>query len=614
MKPRQIVFMKKGLPVVLTIVLVFSTIGIVSAEPYKSTFTCIEDPLFQTCLTASRVGCSQIFQDSGGATSSWCTIAGGAGNGTYDLNFTGDTGAGTIYDNEVLDIAGGNDISTFASGNTLTTSLESVINTVRAVYTPSNEDVNFTLDSGSEGANKFAFYDRNDAIMFMITDSNLTFNKNLIPWTDEDFNIGDPSFKISELYVSDIYPASLVNYYSSACPTGQFITDISNGGTFSCSVPAGKGNTTEQTVDAVLGQANHTIIYNDTGDNWGFNVSWGDERYIGTDLDTNASTACNGGEVLLGNGTCHNVSFTDTTGGHFTTDQDGGLNKTSNVTFAKGNFTGGLFVSSYRNDSLIYTDLANDRIGINTKTPTHKVEIVDDSKGWGFGVLTYVLRLVGPGIFGEGSLLGFGDANFVYMGEYYDDKFTMYGEKGVFIEGGHGYAPGLGCLAVGYNASIYGCGDDLGNSAFDINGTMRLDNGSLNLLNGNLDVNGDANISGDLFYPQPCTQPARSFNTEYTNGNRTIEIFVSANLSWADDATGVAAIAYMSGYKGPSVANTLVAQAGVWRAYSLVVPVLAMAEFRQISFMVPPGNKYSVNLTKTGIAAGELVVWEECKV
>lgn len=52
---------------------------LMNALPYKSVSTCIEDPLFSTCVSKQAVGCSQLFQNGGGSDTDFCSDTGGAG-------------------------------------------------------------------------------------------------------------------------------------------------------------------------------------------------------------------------------------------------------------------------------------------------------------------------------------------------------------------------------------------------------------------------------------------------------------------------------------------------------------------------------------------------------
>ena len=160
----------------------------------------------------------------------------------------------------------GDDIDVSTVGTTLTINIEEVTNFIRGMYGVSNRDLNFTLTSGGEGNSIFGFYDRNDASMLQIRDLDITFNKDLMPATDEDFSMGNSTNRMSEIHLSDLYPSSIISYYGSPCGsggTGLFTYDIGDDGTFACAVPVGKGNTTEQMQDAVGAGINESLLYDD---------------------------------------------------------------------------------------------------------------------------------------------------------------------------------------------------------------------------------------------------------------------------------------------------------------------------------------------------------------
>ncbi|MCB0806320.1 MAG: hypothetical protein KDC05_11015 [Bacteroidales bacterium] len=67
-------------------------------------------------------------------------------------------------------------------------------------------------------------------------------------------------------------------------------------------------------------------------------------------------------------------------------------------------------------------------IGIGTTNflPTHKLTI-ENSDG------ENVLRLIGDGSFGENAKINFGDGDYVYLHEFFDDKLLMYGNGGLAL-------------------------------------------------------------------------------------------------------------------------------------------------------------------------------------
>lgn len=81
-----------------------------------------------TALNGSNfvsIPCSSLIFDSGVGSASICDGDDAAGAGSYDLNITADdSGEVVITDSEILIIAGGNDINTTASGNTITINSE----------------------------------------------------------------------------------------------------------------------------------------------------------------------------------------------------------------------------------------------------------------------------------------------------------------------------------------------------------------------------------------------------------------------------------------------------------------------------------------------------------
>jgi hypothetical protein len=48
---------------------------------------------------------------------------------------------------------------------------------------------------------------------------------------------------------ANLDPANIVNYYDDACDPGEFISDIADDGTFTCSAPAGTAPTAGNDID-----------------------------------------------------------------------------------------------------------------------------------------------------------------------------------------------------------------------------------------------------------------------------------------------------------------------------------------------------------------------------
>ena len=65
-------------------------------------------------------------------------------------------------------------------------------------------------------------------------------------------------------------------------------------------------------------------------------------------------------------------------------------------------------------------------IGTTNFLPTHKLTIENSES-------SLVLRLIGDGSFGENAKLNFGDGDYVYLHEFFDDKLLMYGGGGLAL-------------------------------------------------------------------------------------------------------------------------------------------------------------------------------------
>lgn len=63
-------------------------------------------------------------------------------------------------------------------------------------------------------------------------------------------------------------------------------------------------------------------------------------------------------------------------------------------------------------------------IGTTTTLPTHKLTIENASNG-------NLLRLIGPGSYGETAKLNFGDGNYVYLEEFFDDMLAINASSGL---------------------------------------------------------------------------------------------------------------------------------------------------------------------------------------
>jgi len=111
-------------------------------KPVKEELLAIEDVTFDDAVIeyfrSHFLGCSRLNQDGGGTDLDFCVDQVG-GIGSYELNVSGDTGTGIIYNSEILSIAGAGSISTAMSGNTLTITGGDLHNlTDQAVNTTSN--------------------------------------------------------------------------------------------------------------------------------------------------------------------------------------------------------------------------------------------------------------------------------------------------------------------------------------------------------------------------------------------------------------------------------------------------------------------------------------------
>ena len=129
-----------------------------------------------------------------------------------------------------------------------------------------------------------------------------------------------------------------------------------------------------------------------------------------------------------------------------------------------GNETFGTRIESYDYGSgtgmnLIINSAGHGKVGINTTSPTHLLTINASTD-------SLALRLIGPnGSFGYGAMLNFGDGNNAYIQEFTDDKLKIHASSGVVLE------------------TVYG------NIGINTDSPDKL-----------LTVNGDARVTGDIYY------------------------------------------------------------------------------------------------------------------
>jgi hypothetical protein len=78
-------------------------------------------------------------------------------------------------------------------------------------------------------------------------------------------------------------------------------------------------------------------------------------------------------------------------------------------------------------------------IGATTSVATHKLTVEDNNT-------TNVLRLIGPGSFGFGAKLNFGDSDYAYISEAADDYLTVFGSSALYLNSSNNV----------YNTALYG--------------------------------------------------------------------------------------------------------------------------------------------------------------
>jgi hypothetical protein len=92
--------------------------------------------------------------------------------------------------------------------------------------------------------------------------------------------------------------------------------------------------------------------------------------------------------------------------------------------------------------SALYNDGTN--IGIGLINPSHKLTVAGPAQ---------TLRLIGPGNFGSGSQLNFGDGDYVYLSEDADDKLLIHMNGRAAITGGN---VGIGTMEPGQQLTVAG--------------------------------------------------------------------------------------------------------------------------------------------------------------
>jgi hypothetical protein len=115
-------------------------------------------------------------------------------------------------------------------------------------------------------------------------------------------------------------------------------------------------------------------------------------------------------------------------------------------------------------------------IGIGTTgfLPSHKLNIENNS-----GI--NVLRLIGPGSWGQYARLNFGDDNYVYIDEFEDDQMMIYASGQIRLESNNNIITASNYGALMFNAPYSGVGINLPDNptaALDIDGQVRIRDGN----------------------------------------------------------------------------------------------------------------------------------------
>ena len=159
-------------------------------------------------------------------------------------------------------------------------------------------------------------------------------------------------------------------------------------------------------------------------------------------------------------------------------------------------------------------------IGTTNFLPTHKLTIENSES-------SLVLRLIGDGSFGENAKLNFGDGDYVYLHEFFDDKLLMYGGGGL-------------ALASNYNIEVQ---SGYGNIQVYIpQGTMSIkDDPSAGEASAVLDVNSSTK---GMLIPRMTTEQISNISNPadglqvYNTSDGKLYIFVSSANGWKEVSYG----------------------------------------------------------------------------
>jgi hypothetical protein len=73
-------------------------------------------------------------------------------------------------------------------------------------------------------------------------------------------------------------------------------------------------------------------------------------------------------------------------------------------------------------------------VGVGVVSPTARLHVISND--------TNTIRLESTGLYGSGAKINFGDANYVFLDEFEDDKLMIFADDGVFIRGHNDYMVG----------------------------------------------------------------------------------------------------------------------------------------------------------------------------
>lgn len=246
----------------MVLIMALSAIPLAGAVPYKETFTCIEDPLFHSCVLGSPVNCNQIF---GGTDTNFCADASGAGG----AGLWAENGAGTLL---II-----NDSETTATGIN--------VSQVWTDYIYNFFDSNCSVGNYLQGINSDGSY--NCSVPAGSPSGGGSSKAGSPPWlynttTHILFNFTFALGNFSQYFMNRTDWTS-IDDYPAPCSAGYFMSGI--GDTLTCNPDINTYNTTEEMQDAVGAAFNHTLVYDDAGDSMGVNITWLDESYYNKSYD-----------------------------------------------------------------------------------------------------------------------------------------------------------------------------------------------------------------------------------------------------------------------------------------------------------------------------------------